>query len=117
MGTVRLEDQFAVETVNQLLSALFIEYNRCVLNYFRDSSERVASLDELAEYVAERQRGCDADSPEEVAIRLHHAGLPKLTDAGILDYDPRSKTVRCRDHPLIEAENLSEVDEVSQWRW
>jgi len=29
-----------------------------------------------------------------IAVSLHHATLPKLADAGLLEYDPRSKTAR-----------------------
>lgn len=104
MGTVDLEDECAPKTVDRLLSALSREPNRGVVNFFREFSGDVASLDELAEYAADSRNGCDARSPEQVAIRLHHVGLPKLADAGVLDYDPRSKTVRWWGHPLLESE-------------
>lgn len=105
------DSEFDPETKDQLLSALSHGYNRCVLAFFRESSETAVSLDELAEYVAE-QDGSDHSSPDRVAVRLHHAGLPKLADAGVLDYDPRKKTVRCRDHPVVEERAYSELVEV-----
>lgn len=38
-----------------------------------------------------------------IAIDLHHVQLPKLDDAGVVEYDPRGKTVYDLDHPLVEA--------------
>lgn len=113
MGSIDLEDELGPKTLNQLLSALSHEDARGALTYFRETSENVASLNVLAEYIANSQNGCDTSSAERIAIYLHHAGLPKLAEAGVLDYDPRSKTVRCWDHPLLEVESLSEVVEVT----
>ncbi|MDT3437894.1 hypothetical protein [Haloarcula sp. 1CSR25-25] len=109
METATLEAEFEPETVDRILSVLAHKPNRGVLNYFRESSESLASLDELADYVATKETSSDLESPEQVAVYLHHAGLPKIADAGILDYDPRTKTVRSRDHPLLESSELLEV--------
>jgi hypothetical protein len=107
MGTTNLEAEFDPKTVDRILSALSHEYNRSVMNYFRESPDSIAALDKLADYVATKSTGIG--SSEEVALRLHHAGLPKIADAGILDYDPRTKTVRRRDHPLLESSELLEI--------
>lgn len=98
------ERRFETETMNRLVSVLSDEDNRRVLNYFRESSEDVASLDELAESVANQQPGSDPRSPERIAVRLHHVGLPKLGEAGLVEYDPRSETVRCWNHPVLEVD-------------
>ena len=104
MNRTKLEDEFESETVTGLLAALSHEHERAVVNYFRDRSAPAASLDELAEHVAGEVRGGEYRSPERVAVRLHHTGLPKLTEVGVVEYDPRSKTVRYRDHPIVERE-------------
>lgn len=103
--------EFEPETVNLLLSALSNEHNRSVVRFFRESPEMVASLDDLVEYVTEQQDGRGTSSPEQVAVNLHHSGLPKLADTGVLDYDPRSKRVRCWDHPLVEADEIGDIIE------
>lgn len=96
--------------MNRLLSALSIECNRSVLVHFRQSGVDVASLEELAAAVAERRDrpGADVDS---IALYLHHAGLPKLAETGIVDYDARGNTVRYRGHSLLggSLEVLQEV--------
>lgn len=109
MGTTNLEAEFEPKTVSWILSALSHEYNRSVVNYFRESPECIASLDELADYVATEASSNGVKSSEQVAIHLHHSGLPKIADAGILDYDPQTKAVRRRDHPLLESSELLEV--------
>ncbi len=94
------------EGMRRLCAALSCEHNRRTLEYFQESPGDVASVDELATYVADYQNGGGSDSPEQIALRLHHVGLPKLAGAGVLEYDPRSKTVRYRDHPLVEGNEV-----------
>ena len=109
MKTFALEAEFEPQTVDRILSAVSHEHNRSVLNYFRESSASVASLNDVADYVATEGTSSGLESPENIAVRLHHARLPQIADAGILDYEPRTKTVRCRDHPLLESTELLEV--------
>lgn len=44
----------------------------------------------------------DTSRRKRVTARLHHSTLPKLADAGVVDYDPRTGTVRYRGHPLVD---------------
>lgn len=67
-------------------------YYEAVRRYFRTHSTAVATLDDLAATI-----GDERDEPQRrVAIRLHHVTLPKLADAGVLDYDGRTNTARYR---------------------
>lgn len=94
--------QLETETVNLFLSALSNDCSRAVVDYFRTSAENVASLEELVEYVTNRQTRSGYDCPDRVAVRLHHSELPRLADVGVVDYDPRTNVVRYRDHPIVE---------------
>lgn len=76
------------------------EHCRHVVRYFRQSSEPVAQLDGLVEYSA--RLADDETTRDSHAIALHHVALPKLADAGVLDYDIRNNTVRYRGHPIAE---------------
>ena len=60
------------------------------------------SLADLAAAVADRHPDEPAGRSEtEIATALHHSHLPKLDDADLVDYDPRSKTVTAvRTGPL-----------------
>lgn len=89
--------------VDELLTVLANQQCRAIVGYFRDSSEDVASLDDLASHVRSEESGAaDQRGKQSVTIRLHHATLPRLADAGIVDYDARSRTVRYRGHTLLE---------------
>jgi hypothetical protein len=54
------------------------------------------TLDAIAEAVARREFGDDADDTdvERVAATLHHIHLPTLEDYGAVDYDPQSHIVQ-----------------------
>ncbi|MFC4451608.1 DUF7344 domain-containing protein [Halorussus aquaticus] len=52
------------------------------------------------------ETGTDTDSDrhhQRVAVSLHHNCLPKLDRTAVLDYDPRSKTVRYRGDERVTA--------------
>jgi hypothetical protein len=68
------------------------EYCQAVFQYFEQQSLETATVADLAAYVSD-QHGSDEDETT-IAISLHHATLPKLADAGLIEYDPRSKTAR-----------------------
>ncbi|WP_276302444.1 DUF7344 domain-containing protein [Halorussus lipolyticus] len=111
----RAGDDRSVET---LVSALANQRARHAVAALDSRSENVVELDDLVDSVVEReaaeQSGADdaagdrsaADIEahrEQVAIALHHRSLPKLDDTEVLDYDPRSNTVRYRDDGRIAA--------------
>ncbi|MFC7213181.1 hypothetical protein ACFQO4_03690 [Saliphagus sp. GCM10025334] len=89
-----------------LLLALANRHSRFVIEYFKDAPEDHATVDDIATAFARR----DHADETQVAIRLHHAALPKLDDAGLVDYDRRTKTVRYHGHSQLEqvAERFSE---------
>ncbi|MFC7215408.1 hypothetical protein ACFQO4_15125 [Saliphagus sp. GCM10025334] len=103
MSRPTLEDEFDPETVDKLQSILSNGYTRGVVEYLHRCTDDVASLDELADYIVDGQFDCAAESSRDAEIYLHHAGLPKLADVGLLEYDERSKHVRRWDHPVFEA--------------
>lgn len=68
---------------------------RVVLERLADLTAPV-DLEELAEAVttSEATDGLAVpESSDRVKVRLHHAHLPKLDDAGVLDYDPDANRV------------------------
>lgn len=85
---------------NDPFAVLSNEHCRHVVQYFRQSSVSVTELDSLVEYSA-RLADDETDRDRHV-IALHHVALPKLADAGIVDYDTRNSTVRYRGHPTVE---------------
>jgi hypothetical protein len=57
-------------------------------------------VENLVQFISEH----DERARDEYAIKvhLHHVTLPKLADAGFIDYDPRSETVRYRESDPVE---------------
>lgn len=89
-------DSYVTDT---LFEAMANRRARHVLSYIDSVSVDVLDLEDLADGVAEYEVEAGAatdveDCRRHVAVALHHNHLPKLDDAGIIDYDPRSKTLR-----------------------
>ncbi len=73
---------------------------RIVLDIVADWQPPI-SLAELATAVVEREReadGSDKVTVDQVRISLHHNHLPKLSENGILDYDPQSHTIHHQEN-------------------
>lgn len=79
---------------------------RYVLHYFTKTVGQVATVDELATslHASGKLRPTRPERAAEdyVTVTLHHTVLPKLDEAGVLDYDARTQTVRYREHPALE---------------
>lgn len=96
--------------IDAALRALADEHRRLTIQFLMEAPEETASFDELRDHVTAHSSG--DSGPREVAIRLHHVHLPLLADADIVDYDPRSETVRYRTDSLVESV-LSSIEAVS----
>jgi hypothetical protein len=95
-------------STDALLGALANRRARYAVSWLESRSVDVIELDDLADGVAEREleAGLADDSGnhrQRVATLLHHKSLPKLDDAAVLDYDPRSNTIRYWNDDRIPA--------------
>lgn len=74
--------------------------NRRILTVLHDAGGSL-SIRELAERLGSGDSTVDSADPqtefERVLISLHHDRLPRLDDAGLLEYDPESNRVVVRD--------------------
>lgn len=86
------------DSVDVLHTVLADEQRRRVLRYVREL-DGSTSLDALAAHL---DGGRQENARKRTAHRLHHATLPKLADAGFVEYDAGSRTVRFRDCPHWE---------------
>ena len=93
-------------TTDKLLSLLAEECRREIVRHLSRNSTSAVSLDELvseiSNTVADSGEG-DSPTADTLRIELHHKHLPKLDAMGILDYDPRSHTVRYQGSTDVEA--------------
>lgn len=74
--------------------------HRYVLEKLSETSDGVASVDDLVDYLLTHDPG--TEDKDRAMASLHHQVLPKLDDTGIIDYDRRSETVRYRGDELVE---------------
>lgn len=75
------------------------ERRRKVLQYLQSNGDAPIPVGTLAEDLS-RPAG-DASSVDALTIELHHHHLPKLDEAGLLDYDVADCTVTADDESLI----------------
>lgn len=95
-------DQLGERTVrhrsrhDRLLELLSEHHRRVVLRYVGERP--IVTVGELAAIVSEETGTPTA----EAACSLRHADLPALSEAGVVEYDPRSATVRYERNDLVE---------------
>jgi hypothetical protein len=81
----------------QVVGLLRHKQRREIITYFDQKTTDCVSRDDLVEYLvsSNSKRGAtSAEHRERVTIGLLHNHLPRLADAGMLEYDQRSETVR-----------------------
>ena len=83
-------------SIDTILELLAHRYRRDLLGYLYDRPERTQTIEELTEHVLERETGMrnEQRSREAVELQLRHIHVPKLAEAGLLEYDDRDQRVR-----------------------
>ncbi|NHN49782.1 hypothetical protein G9464_19620 [Halostella sp. JP-L12] len=93
------------DDVSSALDAAFdllaTERRRNALYCLREADDPVPLL-ELADRVADREDESPSDARERVAISLGQVHLPKLDDAGVVDFDPQDRYVVHRGDPIVD---------------
>jgi len=99
----------ATPSLDLVFELLSNSRRRYALYHLTDQSDGVATLETLAENVVafEQRTGTingehTADRQASVRLALTHTHLPKLEDAGILEYDRRSEMIRYWRQPSVE---------------
>lgn len=109
-GTGKLENP-SLDEMHRLLSE---ERRRCLVSYLASHADASVGTGELVDAVVEREtpRPGPANHRTRVEIDLTHVQLPKLADAGVVDYDPVAETVEYTPSKTLEA--LLAVSDVSE---
>ena len=97
-------------SLNLVFDLLSNRHRRYALYYLYDQPDGVATIEEVTDHVvalATRDDGADCEASVDervhsVRIELQHVHLPKLEDAGIVELDRRSETVRYWTQPSLE---------------
>lgn len=95
-------------TTDTALRLLGSQQRRKVLRHLIEADGHVP-LDRLVEVlVAGAFPSTDGEAARDhVALTLHHADLPMLQEAGVVEFDPRRETVRY--HPTDRVEEVLEM--------
>ncbi|WP_247730097.1 DUF7344 domain-containing protein [Halovivax limisalsi] len=87
---------------SDVLTALSNECCRAVVAYGREHDASTVTFSALS-HAASRLTSLD---PPQIDVQLHHSALPRLDDLGLVEYDYDARTVRFRDHPVLESDLL-----------
>lgn len=99
-GPEMITDSRSIPT-GELLRLVADEDRRQVVEYLAETEDGSATVADLA-VVLETDSPAPGARPEEMAIALNHRHLPKLDEAGVVDYDPDRELVRYLASERIE---------------
>lgn len=85
-----------VLSLDTILSLLANHQRRELLQYLVETPDGCCSLDECVDHLVKQQekRNGNGDEHDQVKTTLRHVHIPKLEDAGIVEFDPRSQQLR-----------------------
>lgn len=92
-------------SLDAVLHVLADRYRRDLLRYLIDKDDETATVEECTNHLIEREAERTGERPayDQVEVRLHHVHVPKLSDTGVIEYDPRSREFRYWGHARLEA--------------
>lgn len=89
---------------DRVLEALAHQYRRNTLCFLAAAERDAVSLEDVSEELA----SSSGPPVEDIKASLHHNHLPKLEEAGFVEYDERSGTIRSGNSELIS--NLRKIE-------
>lgn len=104
-------------SLDAVFEALRYRRQRYALYYLQETE--ICGIDDLTDRITAWERTEAADEPEEtlrkeIKAALHHHHLPRLDDAGLVEYDERTCTVRFREPPVVLERLLSVAADVER---
>lgn len=92
-------------SLDAMLDLLANSHRRYLLEYLRELPDRTGSFEEASKHVIRREAARTGEQPNHDSVQsmLQHVHLPKLADAGIVEYDVRSQAIRYQPNERLEA--------------
>lgn len=91
-------------SLDVLLDVLASERRRALIAHLRDQPESTASFEAATRAVLKkiaRKQGYQPNH-DDIQSSLQHHHIPKLEDAGVVDYDSRTQTIRYHENERLE---------------
>lgn len=91
-------------STNAVLDVLAHHHRREILKVLINSDTNTVEFDEIIPQICSRETSRVGSYPSrnQISTEFHHVHLPKLTDAGVVEYDSRTKELRYWEHEGIE---------------
>lgn len=97
------------QSLDRIFGLLANQRRRYVLYALHEAETTDVTLDDIADQLVAWERQWDdrddrekAAHRERICIALHQNHLPQLAEAGLIDYDTRSQTVRNWEEPSLK---------------
>ena len=88
--------------VGVVFDALAAETRRHLLYFLAEEAGGEATPSELADRLGSIDARYDQTDVQAILVGLHHRHLPKLSEAGLVEYEGRGEPVRYLGDPLVE---------------
>lgn len=91
-------------SLDAMLDILANRPRRDLLTFLQEQPEESAAFEEVTNYILTQMSRELGKQPnhDDVQVELQHHHLPKLADAGVIEYDIRSQTIRYRENEPLE---------------
>lgn len=112
----RQYEEFSRESSDRLdrrFDLLSSQRRRTLLQVLNETADDSINCSELAGRIVEREGGEYTVDQDVVLIDLHHRQLPKLEDAGVVEYDHHNEAVHVLRDDRIAALSLTKDDTAS----
>lgn len=101
IGDTMQTDHPSLQT-DTALSLVADSQRRFLIGYLRQQDQRVVPVEELVDVLNAESGPHSQSAREAIEIRLQHSHLPKLAEAGIIEYDLEAATVQYRQISSLE---------------
>lgn len=102
-------------SLDATLDVLSHRHRRELLDYLMEAEDNHAAFEDITDHLTKRIRERRGEQPNRGHIKtsIHHVHLPKLADAGVVEYDGRTKDVCYWPNSRLEKwhERVQESDE------
>ena len=105
------DDRQSLDAILELLSQY---QRRTMIRYLSDATDNVVSIDDIIDHLEQIERERAGESPGEdhlLSVLVHIHG-PKLEEAGLIEYDVRSRELRYYPNERVETV-LERIEDVA----